>query len=64
VIAWKLSAGNRTEEGAETHAGLARVFRTSRRPGRDLLEAVVALLRRGPGHVLEFDHIPSQVPTR
>jgi hypothetical protein len=28
VIARKLSAGNRTEEGAETHAVLASVFRT------------------------------------
>src|SRR5919112_2025003 len=58
VIARKLSAGNRTEAGAETHAVLASVFRTYRRQGRDILTAVVELLRRGPGHVLEFDHIP------
>ena len=64
VIARKLSAGNRTEEGAETHAVLASVFRTYRRQGRDILEAVVALLRQGPGHVLEFDHIPPQVPAQ
>jgi hypothetical protein len=63
VIARKLSAGNRTEEGAETHAVLASVFRTYRRQGRDILEAVVALLRHGPGHVLEFDHIAPPVPT-
>ncbi len=59
VIARKLSAGNRTEAGAETHAVLASVFRTYRRQGRDILEAAVALLRHGPGHVLEFDPIPS-----
>ena len=46
----------RTGAGAETHAVLASVFRTYRRQGRDILEAVVALLRHGPGHVLEFDH--------
>jgi transposase len=64
VIARKLSAGNRTEAGAETHAVLASVFRTYRRQGRDILEAVVELFRRGPGHVLEFDHIPSGVPAQ
>jgi transposase-like protein len=62
VIARKLSAGNRTEAGAETHAVLASVFRTYRRQGRDILAAVVALLRNGPGHVLEFDHIAAPVP--
>ncbi|MGZ6825102.1 MAG: IS66 family transposase [Blastococcus sp.] len=61
VIARKLSAGNRTDEGAETHAVLASVFRTYRRQGRDILAAVVELLRRGPGHVLEFDHITPPV---
>ena len=61
VIARKLSAGNRTEEEAETHAGLASVFRTYRRQGRDIL-AVVALLRHGPGHILEFDHIAPTAP--
>jgi hypothetical protein len=64
VIARKLSAGNRTEEGAETHAVLASVFRTYRRQGRDILEAVVALLRHGPGHVLEFDHTAPPAPAR
>jgi transposase len=63
VIARKLSAGNRTDAGAETHAVLASVFRTYRRQGRDILGAVVELLRRGPGHALEFDHIPTPVPT-
>jgi transposase len=62
VIARKLSAGNRTQAGAETHAVLASVFRTHRRQGRDILEAVVELLRHGPGHVLEFDHIKPMVP--
>jgi transposase len=64
VIARKLSAGNRTEAGAETHAVLASVFRTYRRQGRDILEAVVGLLRHGPGHVLEFDHISPLVPAQ
>jgi transposase len=64
VIARKLSAGNRTEAGAETHAVLARVFRTYRRQGRDILEAVVALLRHGPSHVLEFDHTASAAPAQ
>jgi transposase len=62
VIARKLSAGNRTEAGAEMHAVLASGFRTHRRQGRDILEAVVELLRHGPGHVLEFDHIKPMVP--
>jgi hypothetical protein len=62
VIARKLSAGNRTEAGAETHAVLASVFRTYRRQGRDILDAVVTLLRYGPGHVLEFDHTTSAIP--
>ena len=62
VIARKLSAGNRTEAGAETHAVLASVFRTYRRQGRDILAAVVELLRHGPGHVLEFDHTAPPVP--
>lgn len=64
VIARKLSAGNRTEAGAETHAVLASVFRTYRRQGRDILEAVVALLRHGSGHVLEFDHIAPSIPAQ
>ena len=62
VIARKLSAGNRTEAGAETHAVLASVFRTYRRQGRDILAAVVELLRHGSGHVLEFDHTAPPVP--
>ena len=62
VIARKLSAGNRTEEGAETHAVLASLFRTYRRQGRDILEAVVELRRHGPGHVPEFDHTAPPVP--
>jgi transposase len=62
VIARKLSAGNRTEAGAETHAVLASILRTYRRQGRDILDAVVALLRQGPGHVLEFDHVAAGLP--
>jgi transposase len=52
VIARKLSAGNRTEAGAETHAILASVLRTCRRQGRDIRGALVDLLRHGPGHVI------------
>jgi hypothetical protein len=61
VIARKLSAGNQTEEGAETHAVLASVFWTHRRQGGDILEAMITLLRRLPGHVLEFDHTTSAI---
>jgi transposase len=64
VIARKLSAGNRTEAGAETHAVLASLLRTYRRQGRSILEGLTALLRHGPGHVLEFDHIPSVLPAQ
>ena len=56
VIARKLSAGNRTEVGAETHAVLASVLRTCGRQGRGILEALTELLRHGPGHILEYDH--------
>ena len=55
VIARNLSAGNRTEAGAETHAVLASMLRTCCRQGRGILEALTVLLRHGPGHVLEFD---------
>ena len=63
VIARKLSAGNRTEAGAEAHAVLASVFRTYRYQGRDILEAVVELFQLGPGHVLELDHTAAPIPT-
>ena len=59
VIARKVSAGNRTEAGAETHAVLASVLRTLCRQGRPILEGLMTLLRHGPGHVLQFDHIPA-----
>jgi transposase len=57
VIARKVSAGNRAEAGAETHAVLASVLRTLCRQGRPILEGLTALLRHGSGHVLEFDHV-------
>jgi transposase len=56
VVVRKLSAGNRTEAGAETHAVLMSVLRTLVRQGRDILGAMTALLCRGAGHVLAFDH--------
>jgi transposase len=62
VIARKLWAGNRAEARAEAHAVLARVSRTYRRQGRDILHAVITLLCYGPGHVLEFDHTTSAIP--
>jgi transposase len=54
VVARKLSAGNRTEAGAETHAVLASVLRTCRRQGRDILEVLGELLRHGRGHVIRL----------
>jgi len=59
VLARKVSAGNRTEAGAEAHAVLASVLRTLCRQGRPILDGLTALLRHGPGHVLEFDHVPT-----
>jgi transposase len=59
VIARKLSAGNRTEAGAETHAVLASILRTCRRQGRDILGVLGEMLRRGPGHIA-----PSLTPSR
>ena len=56
VVVRKLSAGNRTEAGAETHAVLMSVLRTLARQGRDTLGALAELLRRGAGHVLAFPH--------
>ncbi len=55
VVVRKLSAGNRTEAGAETHAVLVSVLRTCARQGRDILGAMTTLLCRGPGHALAFD---------
>jgi transposase len=62
VIARKLSAGNRTEAGAEAHAVLASVLRTLCRQGRPILGGLTDLLRNSPGHVLEFDHITASAP--
>ena len=50
VIARKLSAGNRTEAGAETHAVLASVLRTWARQGQPILRGLCELLRGGRGH--------------
>jgi len=62
VIARKLSAGNRTEAGAETHSVLASLLRTCRRQGRDILGVLVELLRhQGPGHVIQL-HPASSSP--
>ena len=62
VIARKLSAGNRTEAGAETHAVLASVLRTCRRQGRDIVRMLCGLLRHGPGSIAEMP-TPAAAPT-
>jgi hypothetical protein len=46
VIARKLSAGNRTPIGAETHSILASLAQTARQNGRDFVRAAVQILRR------------------
>ncbi len=56
VVVRKLSAGSRTDAGAETHAVLMSVLRTLARQDRDILGAMTALLCRGAGHALAFDH--------
>lgn len=63
VIARKLSAGNRTEAGAETHAVLASILRTCRRQGRDVLQELAGLLRQGPAHVLPLAAPAAPVPS-
>ncbi len=63
VIARKLSAGNRTDEGADTHSVLASVLRTCRRQGKAILQSLTDLLRHGPGHVLDLLS-PTPQPTR
>jgi transposase len=57
VIARKLSAGNRTQAGAETHAVLASVLRTCRRQGMDIIQCLGDMLRQGRGHLVAFAHL-------
>jgi transposase len=63
VVARKMSAGNRTEAGAETHAVLASVLRTCRRQGKDILLSLGDMLRQGRGHVISFDHLAPAAPS-
>ncbi len=63
VIARKLSAGNRTEAGAETHAVLASILRTCRRQGRDILQELAGLLRQGPARVIPLAAPIAPVPS-
>lgn len=63
VIARQLSAGNRTDAGAETHAILASVLRTCRRQGRSILQALGDLLRTGPGHIIPLCGALPRAPT-
>jgi hypothetical protein len=52
VIARKLSAGNRSPTGAETHSILASLAATARQHGATLVHAVTDLLRqRDPNYV-------------
>jgi hypothetical protein len=46
VIARKLSAGNRSPTGAETHGILASLAQTARQNGQDFVRAAVAILRK------------------
>jgi len=46
VIARKLSAGNRSPTGAETHSILASLAQTARQNGRDFVAAAKEILRR------------------
>jgi transposase len=62
VIARKLSAGNRTDAGAETHAVLASVLRTCRRQGMDIIQSLGDMLRRGRGHLVPFAHLAPDKP--
>ena len=65
VIARKLSAGNRTGAGAETHSVLASILRTCRRQGKAVVQTVAALLRHGPGQALDLlTPQPAALPTR
>jgi transposase len=64
VIARKLSAGNRTEAGAETHAVLASLLQTCRRRGHDILQMLGELLRHGPGHIVDLLNATPPNPTR
>ena len=61
VIARKLSAGNRTEAGAETHAVLASLLRTCHRRGHDVVQMLCGLLHHGPGSIAEMP-TPAAVP--
>jgi hypothetical protein len=65
VIARKLSAGNRTEAGAETHAVLVSLLRTCRRHARAIVQTVADLLHHGPGQILDLLTLrPTAMPTR
>ena len=64
VVVRKLTAGSRTEVGAETHAALMSVLRACARRGREILGAPTALLRRGPGHILALDHAAATAHSR
>ncbi len=62
VIARKLSAGDRTEAGAETHAVLASVLPTCRRQGMDIIQSPGDMLRQGRGHLVPFAHLAPAKP--
>jgi hypothetical protein len=46
VLVRKISAGNRSDRGASTHAVLTSIIRTCQQQGRDFLGTAVELLRQ------------------
>jgi len=55
VIERKLSAGNRTQEGAYTHEVLASLSGTARQQGRSFLEMVRTILTAIPDYAFPLD---------
>ena len=72
VIVRKISAGNRSNQGADTHAILASIIQTCRQQERDFLNVATELLRNPRPHALTLvaanrhrasmqpDHSPAQ----
>lgn len=56
VLAREVSGGNRTDAGAETHAGLASILRACCCQGRDISRSLGDLLRLGQGTIVPLLH--------
>jgi hypothetical protein len=54
VIVRKMSAGNRSPQGARVHAVITSLWQTCRQQGRDFLELVTTLLRSPQPRVIEL----------